>query len=395
MDIGVYGARGIPSTYSGYETFLTALLPELASRGNRVTIYCRSGRVSAEPIYRGVHKVFLPAPQSKQFETLAHGILAQWKARVAKHDILFVVNVANALYASFAKATRQPIVLNTDGQEWLRGKWGRVAKTYFLLSARMSKHAASALISDSRGMRRVYREQFGVDSTVIPYCWTEIDYEDKPEALASMGLADRGYLLIAGRLIPENNIERVAQAYTAADVQLPLLVLGAANYNSPVQRALRSLARDSSRIILGGHISDRASYATLVKRATAYIHTHSVGGINPSLVEAMGCGARILALSTEFNREALDDAGTYFADFEEELPRALKAIIEEDPAQNEILRRAASSRTRSTFDLPSIVQAHEQLFRAALRDPSRKSTVIPTRWSEALKQPLNGDVTRR
>ena len=133
LDIGVFGARDIPSTYSGYETFLTELLPALASRGHKVTMYTRrSSGSTAGSVYRGVHRRPLPEFPGKNGSTLSHGAVASARASVGGHDVLLVVNVANALFTWLPRLLGTSVVLNTDGQEWLRGKWGRNARKIFL-----------------------------------------------------------------------------------------------------------------------------------------------------------------------------------------------------------------------------------------------------------------------
>ena len=177
MNIGVYGSRGIPSTYSGYETFLTVLLPELVRRGHAVTIYCRRGAVPEQPEYKGVKKRFLRSLQTKELGTLTHGALSAIATRVRNHDVVLVVNPANALFCWGATLTGQPVVLNTDGQEWLRGKWGPVGRRAFRFFASIAGRASTALISDSVAMAHVYRDEFAAGSTVIPYCWTDLTPE--------------------------------------------------------------------------------------------------------------------------------------------------------------------------------------------------------------------------
>jgi glycosyltransferase involved in cell wall biosynthesis len=378
LDIGVFGARGIPSTYSGYETFLTVLLPELVRRGHQVTMYCRSGEVEDGASFRGVKKVFLPAIASKQLSTLSHGAVAAMAARRAKHDVVLAVNVANAAFCLVSRATGQRTVLNTDGQEWLRGKWGRAARAYFRWSARIARHSASALIADGIGMSDIYAEQFGAASTVIPYCWTGIDQEERLEGLGKLRVEPYGYFLIAGRLVPENNIQRVARAYVESGARTPLVVLGAANYDSPVLRELRALADSSPSLILGGHVSDRAAYATMVRLARAYFHTHSVGGINPSLLEAMGCGAGIVALDTVFNREALGESGEYFSDFSRELPALLRKLDTSEPDLR--FRELARARAECRFSIDQVSDAYEVLLLAVAHSPRRAKTVIQTQW---------------
>jgi hypothetical protein len=157
LDIGVFGARGIPSTYSGYETFLTVMLPELVHRGHRVTMYCRRGEVGPSGSYLGVRCVVLPAVRSKQLSTMTHGYIAAARAATARHDVLLVMNVANAGACLTSRMLGSRVVLNTDGQEWNRQKWGRVGRSVFLLSTHLARHCAAALVSDSVAMQEIYR----------------------------------------------------------------------------------------------------------------------------------------------------------------------------------------------------------------------------------------------
>lgn len=379
LDIGVFGARGIPSTYSGYETFLTVLLPELAARGHSVTMYCRRGEVGSAESYRGVHCVVLPSLRSKQLSTLVHGYVAAARAVPAGHDVLLVVNVANAGACLACRLLGSRVVLNTDGQEWIRSKWGRLARTVFLLSAHMARWATTALVSDSVAMREIYRARFGAESTVIPYCWTEIEPSES-ERLAAFGVERRKFFVIAGRLVPENNIDTIASAYLATDLPFPLVVLGAANYRSPVIRRLSELERADSRLIVAGHVDDRGSFALLLGESLGYIHGHSVGGINPSLIEAMGCGARIVALDTAFNREALGECGDYFNEPASGLGPALDRLAGEPVELNEARREEARTRARTRFSRRAVIDAYEQLLGSVAGRNRGPAASMPTRW---------------
>jgi len=385
LNIGVYGCRGIPSTYSGYETFLTVLLPELVRRGHTVTVYCRRGAVPEGADYQGVRKRFLPALQTKELGTLTHGALSAVAARARGHDVLLVVNPANALFCWAATLTGQTVALNTDGQEWLRGKWGPLGKRAFRMFASIAGRSSTALISDSVAMAQVYRDEFGAGSTVIPYCWTDLTPSGGESKLAELGLEEGAYACCAGRLIPENNAVPVARAYLDSDVPWPLVVLGTANYDSPVQRELTALAQRDGRLRLAGHVADRGEYAALVRGAGIYIHAHSVGGINPSLVEAMGLGASILALRTPFNSEALGDAGRYFDQFDHRLTQQLESLAAEPRSIGDALREAARNRVSTEFRLESVAGAVEDLLGAASRQRARSSVVIDTRWSHAIR----------
>ena len=394
LDIGVFGARGVPSTYSGYETFLSVLLPELAARGHRVTMYCRRGEVPELESYRGVRCVHLPAIATKQLSTLSHGVVAGVRARLAGHDVLLVVNVANALACSFCRALGQPVVLNTDGQEWLRGKWGRVARGIFLGSAHLARWGSGALVSDCRSMQAIYRERFRADSTVIPYCRPDTepaDGRDGRDALDAAGVAPRRYFVIAGRLTPENRMDAIAEAYVRLPLDVPLLVLGAANYRSEVTATLARLESEApGKVLVGGHVDDRRAFTSLLANALGYIHGHTVGGINPVLVEAMACGARIAAVDTPFNREALAGCGNYFGIDLADLGPVLEAIRDEPAEANQASRDAARERARDQFDLSDVADAYERLLAAAAGRSAWKTARLVTRWEAAASVPSAG-----
>ncbi|MEM9466238.1 MAG: glycosyltransferase [Actinomycetota bacterium] len=381
LSIGVYGARGVLSTYSGYETFLTTLLPELVERGHDVTMYCRTGEGMESTPWKGVKRRVLPALPGKSFNTLSHGLVAAIAARFKRHDVILAVNVANAAYTVVGRATGQPTVLNTDGQEWDRGKWGNTAKKVFLGSAKIAGRCASGLIADCKAMGDIYRDDFASDSTVIPYCAPDLDWSADPANVTTHGLTPGEYLIIAGRLNPENNIHRVAEAVAASDLELPLAVLGAANYDSPVVSRLQELADTDDRIRLMGHVGSRTEFLDLLHHAAAYVHGHSVGGINPSIVEAMSVGSRVVAFDTTFNREALGDAGTTFTFDDGGLETAIGAVLDSTPADDAAIRAAAAARIAEEYGLDAVVGAYEQLLIDAAEHGRRTGLVVPTRWS--------------
>ena len=381
LDIGVYGARGIPSTYGGYETFLTTLLPELANREHQVTVYCRAGEISSDEPYLGVQRVVLPAVSGKQFSTLSHGAVAAAKARSAGHDVLLVVNVANAPFTAIGRMTGQRIVLNTDGQEWLRGKWGGAARAYFRASARIARFSATALVADCQAMADVYQREFGCPSTVIPYCFPLIEWTPSRAPVERLRLQENGYIIIGGRLNPENNIDTMAAAYTKTDIPLPLLVLGAANYDSPVERRLRDLAASDRRIRPIGHVDNRNDFLSLLRLAAVYVHGHSVGGLNPALIEAMGAMAQVVALDTPFNREALGSTGEFFAADMHDFGSVLEMVLARPQDEQARTRLASMERVRTTYDATSVVDAYEDLLLAAASAPTRPLISYASKWT--------------
>jgi glycosyltransferase involved in cell wall biosynthesis len=381
VNIGVFGARAIPSTYSGYETFLTTLLPALTERGHKVTMYCRRGETSGRGPYRDVQRVVLPAIPGKQFNTLSHGAIASLRARLAQHDVVLAVNVANAFFCALHRYTGRPIVLNTDGQEWLRGKWGRVARVYFHSSARFAGQCATALVSDCNAMADVYRDEFDADSSVIPYCVPAHPLASGTGICTRLGVDSGEFFIVAARLNPENHVDAIADAYARTSFKQQLLVLGTANYRSPVETNLHAVADRDPRVRVIGHVDNRDEFFELLGAARGYIHGHSVGGMNPSLVEAMHAGALVTALDTPFNRETLGDAGRYFE--LDDVEGALQCLLDEPDDVAAELRDRARRRAAARYDTGSIVDAYERLLIAAAHASARSPLVVPTRWSTA------------
>ncbi len=381
LDIGVYGTRGVPSTYSGYETFLTTLLPELVSRGDRVTMYCRTGEELGAGDWKGVRRRVLPAIPGKNLNTLSHGLVAGAVARVARHDVVLVVNVANAAYCALGRYTRQPVVLNTDGQEWLRDKWGTTARRIFKGSARIAGRCATGLIADCAAMAAVYRDEFHADSTVIPYCVPALDWVPNPDTPRAHALEPGRYLIVGGRHNPENNIHRVAEQIAASDLDIPLVVLGTANYDSPVTAQIADLAARDERIRMLGHIGDRPAFFDLIHHAAIYIHGHSVGGTNPSLVEAMGTRARICALGNAFNRETVGSAGRYFSLDPPDLVETVTTILAEPAEADLASRQGAADRAETRFSVDAVVDAYRQVLVEAAR-VRKAPVVVQTSWTQ-------------
>jgi len=313
---------------------------------------------------------------------MTHGLSSASAAARAHHDVLLICNVANVPYAAVLTRLGQRVVLNTDGQEWLRTKWGTAARRYFRFCARAAGRSANALIADCNAMRNIYLRTFGADSSVIPYCWNSIT---NPTAAGegtalTRSLSPDGYFVTGGRLVPENNIHTIARSYIMTSHPMPLVVFGRANYRSPVQDELFELAQRDPRVRLLGHVESRGAFQSILRGARAYFHGHSVGGMNPSLVEAMGSGAFIAALDTQFNREVLGETGLYFARDAQSIRAAICQLERQSPKERDGYRSAARERAMERFDLGAIADAYEELLLAVAESPRRTQIRITSNW---------------
>jgi glycosyltransferase involved in cell wall biosynthesis len=334
LRIGILGSRGFPSTYGGYETLVRHVAPRWAAEGHDVTVYCRT-RAEARRSWtiEGVRCRWTPGVDSTSFSTLTFGATSHLDAVLRGYDVVLVLNVANGFFLPLLKARRIPSVLNTDGMEWERGKWGPLARRVFLAGAEFSARYADTLVADSQAIGDIWEEKFGVKSRFIPYGGTVVG-EHSTSRIGALGLESERYVLAVARLIPENNVELLLEAVEHSEIDVPVVVVGSATSKAPIEERLREM-QSRGRVQWLGHVSDQELLLELWGKCGVYVHGHSVGGTNPALLQALGAGAPTLALDTVFNREVVGD--------EEQLyppqPAKLATRIREVLADHEVRTR--------------------------------------------------------
>jgi glycosyltransferase involved in cell wall biosynthesis len=186
-----------------------------------------------------------------------------------------------------------------------------------------------------------------------------VESSERPELVRQFGVNPGDYYLIASRLIPENHADVIIEGFLKSGTARKLVIAGGANYDSPFHHRLRELATEN--VIFTGHIHDQAVIKELHCNCFAYVHGHSVGGTNPSLLKAMGYGNCILALDTVFNREVLEHTGLFFSKDPGDLA-ALMRRVESDPSLVAELQRKAPARIREHYSWDKVGDQYEELF---------------------------------
>lgn len=313
MKIAVMGSRGYPSTYSGYETFVRHFIPHARERGHEVLVYCR-WKDAGQRAWQGDDGVecrYTRGIETKSLSTLTHGLTSSVDVLRRDVDAALVLNPANGLWIPLLNAGRVPAAINVDGVEWRRGKWGLLGKTLFRMGAWTASRRANALVADSRAMAQIWTRKYGRRPEFIPY-GASIVSDDAGDELEALGIPPGGYVLTVARLVPENNVEMVMEALDAIPNRPPWVVVGEANYRNGLEAKLGALAGRPDVWWLG-HVSSDRLLEQLWRHCAVYVHGHSVGGTNPSLLQALGAGAPTLALDCVFNREVIGDGGAFFS----------------------------------------------------------------------------------
>jgi glycosyltransferase involved in cell wall biosynthesis len=340
--VAILGTRGIPANYGGFETFAERLALHLVGEGIPVTVYCRKHHAIAAAEWRGVRLVTLPTIRNKYLDTVVHTALSALHlvARTRIRDVV-LCNAANAPVLPFLRAAGRRVVMNVDGLEWRRGKWGIAGRSWYRMGEWLSVRAASVLVTDADEVRTYYRVRHDTDSVMVPY---GADLLNRHELLPDgVDVAADGFALYVSRWEAENNPVLVARAHARADVTMPLVMLGRATYDDDLDRAVRAAA--APHAWLPGPIFG-AGYRGLQSNARCYIHATEVGGTHPALIEAMGAGNLCLVLDTPENREVAGPDAWLFAD-EDELVGLLRKVDAMTPEER--VRLGAISRQRAAL----------------------------------------------
>ena len=376
MKIAMIGTRGVPAKYGGFETCVEEVGRRLAAKGHQVTVYCRSGYYQERPqCHQGMTLCYRPNLARKSLDTLSHTLFSALDAARQDYDIYMVFNAANAAVVSLLRLLGKNIIINTDGLEWKRSKWGPAGRTYYKFSEKASCFVANRLVSDSYRMQEYYREAHGTDSTRIAYGAYVQDCH-LPERLTAMGLEPFQYFLQITRFEPENNPLMTIEAFRKAKTGKKLVLVGGNPYPSPYLEQI--LAAKSEDIILPGFIYDPDILRELWCCCLAYVHGNEVGGTNPALLQTMASGCFAIAVDVPFNREVLADCGIYFQKNADSLASALEwAAAHEDDLPP--YRRLAVERIKAEYSWDQVADLYEQLFQDVLEGKYRWRPKIPYR----------------
>lgn len=306
------GTRGVPASYGGFETAVEEIGKRLVARGYDVTVYCRNpGQTITE--YEGMRLVNAPALRHRMAETLSHTTISTAHAIIwDQPDVVLLLNAGNAPLLQPLKLAGIPTAIHLDGLESKREKWRGAGAKYYRWAEKASVKWGDEVIADAQAIADHVMRQYGRTCTVIPYGAEVID--PGSDRLSELGLNTGGYHLIVARFEPENHVLDAVHAYRASHETRPLVVVGSAPYSQWYVDKVHHAARNDRRIRFTGGLYDQELLDQLYANCVTYVHGHSVGGTNPSLLRAMGAGAPVLAYDVEFSHEVTAGQALFWRD---------------------------------------------------------------------------------
>jgi glycosyltransferase involved in cell wall biosynthesis len=310
--IAIIGTVGVPAIYGGFET-LAEYLTQYLGKHYDLTVYCSSKSYSKQLAdYNNAKLVYLPL-NANGVQSIVYDMLAIVKA-LRYADTLLILGVSGCTILPLVKLiSREKIIVNIDGMEWRRHKWGKFAKWFLKFSEKLAVKYADVVITDNQVIKDYVLSEYGVNSTLIAYGGDHAVAAPLTKKVLSLyPFLASDYAFTVCRIEPENNIHIILAAVASHD-KVPLVLVG--NWQaSQYGRDLYTRYLDSKYIQLLDPIYDQALLNQLRSNCLVYLHGHSAGGTNPSLVEAMCLGLPIFSFAANYNQETTEHAAQYFSD---------------------------------------------------------------------------------
>ncbi|GAA1996880.1 glycosyltransferase involved in cell wall biosynthesis [Nakamurella flavida] len=363
--VRILGTHGVPAAYGGFETAAENVALHLRDHGWRVIVYCQEtgDGPTREDTWNGLERVIVPVSREGWLGTSSFD-LKSIRHAVRHRDVCLTFGYNTAVFNIAQRLLRIPNVINMDGIEWSRARWGKARQAILWTNERIACFVGDHLIADHPSIE-VYLTTRARHSKISTITYGANAVTDAPTGpVTDRGLTPGKYLTLICRPIPENSILELVQGFSARPRGVDLVVLG--NYDGeadPYHRAVLDAAGDEVRFV--GAIYDPAEVAALRFHGAGYLHGHTVGGTNPSLVEAMAAGNPVIAHDNEYNRWVAADGARYFATAQDADERITELLA--DDGQRAAMGRASRDRHAREFTWEHVAGQYRTLLERYLR----------------------------
>ncbi|TBW39377.1 glycosyltransferase family 1 protein [Azotobacter chroococcum] len=359
LKLNILGIRGVPAQHGGFESFAEKLALYLVGQGWQVTVYCQESGMGPiyESTWEGIRRIHIPIGRDGASGT----VLFDWKATchaLSQEGLFLTLGYNTAIFNVLQRVKGQTNIINMDGIEWHRDKWGVLAKAWFWLNERVGCWVGNHLVADHPNIKEHLATRINDSKiTMIPYGGVEV-LKANASVLAPYKLKPDGFSIIVARPEPENSIYEMVHAFSRKSRAHKLVVLGDFKPKANPYH-LRVMDAASDEVIFPGAIYEAPLVQALRFFSRFYLHGHRVGGTNPSLVEALGAGCAVIAQDNHFNRWVAGSGAAYFKD--EPACAGLFDRLLGDAAAVEHMKAASRARFQERFTWPQVLHEYEEL----------------------------------
>lgn len=375
MKIAFISTRGIPNNYGGFEQFAEYISVGLAERRHEVVVYSPHFHPYQEKEYKGVRIKHIYSPEQWMGSSLGSFFYDFSSLKDAlkkeKFDIIYEAGYTSIVPAYIwfnVKKIKYPIfTTNMDGLEYKRTKFNKWVQKFLFWEERTTVKHSHYLIADNLGIQDYYKEKYDKESTYLAY-GADVKGNYNSDLLKEFNLEINNYLLVIARLEPENNIEMVIKGFIDSNINTPLIIVG--KTNTPHAKYLIETYKSASNIKFIGGIYDFDKIDSIRYFSTAYFHGHSVGGTNPSLLEAMASSCFIIANDNIFNKTVLEENALYFAS-KEDVTAILKDLNNNAIKYREQFISYNLYEIKNKYSWDKLIDQHEEYFQELISKNKR------------------------
>jgi Glycosyltransferase len=371
LRIAILGTRGIPNNYGGFEQIAGYLAKGLTQKGHSVSVYNSHNHPYEKDTWYGVNIIHCFDPEfligtAGQFIYDLNCIL---DSREKKFDIILMLGYTSSSIWGKLYPEKSTVIINMDGLEWKRSKYSTLAKKFLLYAEKLAIRPGNYFIADSIEIKKYLYEKYKLTNKYIPY-GAEIIEQVNEGVFSEFDLEKFGYFLLMARMEPENNIELILDAFHSTGSGKVFIVIG--NTKNRFGRYLLNKYATDKRIRFIGGLFNKEKLTTLIRFSYIYFHGHSVGGTNPSLLEAMAAKAFIVAHDNLFNKAVLGNDALFFtdlADVQNIISNTQRGAAANCMIENNIVK------IKNQFSWDTIVEEYEQFFYKCCSAKANKSVI--------------------
>jgi len=361
INIAIIGTRGIPNYYGGFEQFAEYLSVRLVENGHKVSVYNSHKHPYQDSEFNGVTIIHCKDPEHKigtagQF---LYDFNCIRDSRKRKFDIILQLGYTSSSVWSRLFPKKTILITNMDGLEWKRTKFSKKVQRFLKYAESLAVKHSDYLISDSIGIQQYIKEKYIKDSSYIPY-GAEVFTKFNSNLIKSYNISSYKYDMLIARLEPENSIETILDGVAKSNSNLPFLVIG--NNETKFGEYLKHKFDEIKNIIFIGGLYDQEILNNLRFYSRFYFHGHTVGGTNPSLLEAMACSSLICSHDNVFNKSILGEDAYFF-----NTKNDVAELLNNETNRNESWIQNNLNKINSIYGWTKITEQYELLFKEALK----------------------------
>jgi glycosyltransferase involved in cell wall biosynthesis len=365
LKIAILGTRGIPNNYGGFEQVAGYLSKGLVEKGHDVTVYNSHRHPWKEKTWNGVNTTRCYDPEfigtAGQFIYDLNCIL---DCRKKNFDIILMLGyTSSSVWKNFYPAD-STVITNMDGIEWRRSKYSRPVRSFIRYAEKLAIATKGYFVADSPVIKEYLDNKYGINCCYIPY-GAEVISGTNTHIPDDLGLSKQIYYLLVARMEPENNIEMILDGFAKTTTDKFFIAIG--NTHNRFGNYLARKYKNDQRIKFIGPLYDNIGLRALISNCSIYFHGHSVGGTNPSLLEAMSAKAFIAAHDNTFNRSVLGEDGLYFNNADD----VTNIMLKENISSNVMIENNYN-KILNEYNWGKIVEQYEQFFYECLAVKNKK-----------------------